>query len=97
MPLVSTAVVGASQRPNYDSLDVTPSDSVDLPLMGGTMRCVGLRVTGSGNVNVDLRGGGTAVLSGLSAGQIVDIAITRVRSTSTTATGIQALYTPTTL
>lgn len=96
MPLVSTAVVGATQRPNYDAFDVTPSDSVDLPA-ANNQRCVGLRVTGAGNVNVQLRGGGTAVLTGLSAGQILDIAVTRVLATSTTATGIQALYHPTTL
>lgn len=37
-------------------------------------------------------GGGTAVLTGLSAGQIVVVGVQRVRLTSTTATGILALY-----
>ena len=77
-----------TQPSEYSGLAVTPADGTDLP--GGT--CEALLATGAGNINVNLEGGGTATLTGLSAGQILDIAVTRVLSTSTTATGIVALY-----
>jgi hypothetical protein len=68
---------------------VTPSDSTDLP--SGV--CIGLYISGSGgNINVNLNGGGTAVLTSLSAGQFVQVAATRVLSTSTTATNVYAIY-----
>lgn len=76
----------------YDTVSVTPSDSVDIPKndQGRTPRR--LRVTGAGNVAVNLTGGGTATLTGLSAGQVVLCGVTRVLATGTTATGIIALY-----
>lgn len=77
-----------SQGNDFDGYSVTPSDATDLG--NGPTRA--LYVTGAGNVNVNLLGGGTAVLTGLSAGQILPVAVTRVLSTSTTATGIFALY-----
>ena len=73
---------------DFDGYAVTTSDSVDLP--NGITR--GIYVTGAGNVNVNLEGGGTAVLTTLSAGQIVRVAASRILATSTTATGIFALY-----
>lgn len=76
--------------PEYDGYAVSPNDSTDLA-NGATSA---LYVTGAGNVNVNLAGGGTATLTGLSAGQILQIAVTRVLNTSTTATGIYALYRP---
>lgn len=97
--LVTSWIPGASMPPvdDYDAFPVTPSDSVDLPsgvIPGaGTRPTQALQVTGSGgNINVQLYGGGTAVLTGLAAGQILQIQVTRVLSTSTTATGILALY-----
>lgn len=75
-------------QPDYDGYPVTASDSVDLT-NGPTQA---LFVTGAGNVAVNLAGGGTATLTGLSAGQILDVAVTRVLATGTTATGIFALY-----
>lgn len=72
---------------------VTPNDGTDLTLpSGNSLPIVGLKVTGAGNVNVDLPNGGTAVLTGLTAGQTVDVAVRRIRSTGTTATGIFVLY-----
>jgi len=76
------------QQTEFNGLAVTPADGTDLP--GGI--CKGLLATGAGNINVNLAGGGTAVLTGLSAGQALLIEATRVLSTSTTATGIVALY-----
>lgn len=91
---VATQFVGkiAPTQAAYDSFAVTPDDATDLPLndQGRTVRRI--RVTGAGNVNVNLNGGGTAVLTGLSAGQAVLCNVTRILSTSTTATGIVALY-----
>lgn len=76
-------------RQDYDGLAVTPSDANDLP--GGIT--VGLLVSGNaGNIAVNLATGGTATLTGLSAGQILDIEVSRVLSTGTTATGVVALY-----
>lgn len=75
-------------EPGFDGYAVTPADGTDLP--NGTTTAI--YVTGAGNVNVDLAGGGTAVLTSLVAGQILPIAVNRIRSTSTTATGIFALY-----
>jgi hypothetical protein len=75
----------------YDSYAVTPADGTDLPA-GNSIGTKALYVTGAGNVNCNLVGGGTAVLTGLAAGQLLPIAVTRVLSTSTTATGILALY-----
>lgn len=74
--------------PDFEGFAVTPADGSDLP----TGQTDAVYVTGAGNVNVQLLGGGTAVLTGLSAGQILPIAVTRILSTSTTATGIFALY-----
>lgn len=68
-------------------LPVTPSDTVDLP--GGPTS--GLLVTTAGNVNVNLQGGGTAVLTGLVLGQLLPITVTRVLATSTTG-AVSAAY-----
>lgn len=75
-------------QPDYDGYAVTASDSTDLP--NGPSKA--LYVTTAGNVNINLVGGGTAVLTGLAAGQIIEVAAQRVLATSTTATGIFALY-----
>lgn len=86
---------------DYETYVVTPADGADLPsgVIGagglaapGTRPTKGIKVTGAGNVSVNLFGGGTAVLTGLSAGQILFVAVTRILATGTTATGIFALY-----
>lgn len=98
MPMFVTAPSGAfvgkngPNHPEYESALVTPSDTVDLPLSSIGEGCRALLIGGAGNVNVNLLGGGTAVLTGLSAGQVVVVACTRVLATSTTATSVQALY-----
>lgn len=84
----SSYTVGVTSQTERTGELITPSDSTDLP----SGPCRGVYVTGAGNVNVNLAGGGTAVLTGLSAGQIVDINATRILATSTTATGVYALY-----
>lgn len=79
---------GVSQPSEFNGVAVTPNDSTDL----GSGPCTAIYVTGAGNVNVNLAGGGTAVLTGLSAGQIVRVNASRILATSTTATGVFALY-----
>lgn len=78
----------AQQRSELSGVAVTPADGTDLP--NGS--CTAIYVTGAGNVNVNLAGGGTAVLTGLSAGQTIHVPASRILATSTTATGIFALY-----
>lgn len=76
------------QQSEFEGVPVTPADGTDLP----DAACAAIYVTGAGNVNINLASGGTAVLTGLSAGQIVRVNASRILSTSTTATGIFALY-----
>lgn len=76
-----------TNSPNFDGYAVTPSDSTDLP--NGPTKA--LFVTVGGNVNVQLDSDSTALLT-LTAGEIYPIMVSRVKSTSTTATGIFALY-----
>lgn len=80
-------------RPEYDTYAVTPSDGTDLVSGSGNARFAsGLICTVGGNVNVNLRGGGTAVLTTLVANVRYQIEITRILATSTTATGIFATF-----
>mgnify|MGYP000423270161 CR=1 FL=1 len=74
--------------PAIGAAAVTPSDSADLPRIARA-----LYIGVSGNVSVICEDGGAAVtFSNLSAGQILPLRVKRVRSTSTTATSIVALY-----
>lgn len=76
-----------------DSYAVTPADGTDLPFAGSsTVGTRAIYVTGAGNVSCNLSSGGTATLTGLAAGQLVMIAVSRILATGTTATGILALY-----
>ncbi|HEU4458115.1 MAG TPA: hypothetical protein VFR90_03240 [Methylibium sp.] len=92
MPITAPRTPGGALRASYDAFPVTPSDGADLPTYQD-LPCVGLQVLGAGNVAVQLTGGGTATLTGLAAGQIVDVAVKRVLATGTTATGIFRLHT----
>lgn len=76
-----------TNAPSFDGYAVTPSDTVDLP----NGPCDALYVTVTGNVNVQLDADSTALLT-LTAGKVYPIMVSRVLSTSTTATGIFALY-----
>lgn len=77
-----------AQTPDYDGYAVTPTDSTDL----GNGPTRGLFVTGAGNVNVTLVSGATAVLTSVPANTLIPIQVSQVQNTSTTATGIFALY-----
>jgi len=65
---------------------VTPADGADLATPAAV-----ITATGAGNIQVTCSGGGTVVL-GIQAGGVLPVFVDRVWSTSTTATGIVALY-----
>lgn len=74
--------------PAKNAAAVTPNDSTDL-----TNAARGLYIGGAGNVVVDMVGtGSTITFTGVVAGTILPIRVSRVRSTSTTATDIVALW-----
>jgi len=64
---------------------VTPSDSTDLTVVSRA-----LWIGGAGNISVVMVSGATVTISGIAAGTILPIRVSRVRSTSTTATLIVA-------
>jgi hypothetical protein len=66
---------------------VTPSDSADL-----TNVTRKLFVGGAGNIKVTTAGGETLLLTGVAAGSVLDICVSRVWSTTTTATNIVAMW-----
>jgi hypothetical protein len=64
---------------------VTPSDITDLANPARS-----LYIGGTGNVSVEMYGGGTAVFSSVPVG-ILPVQVTRVNATNTTASNILAL------
>jgi hypothetical protein len=72
--------------PAQDAAAVTPSDTAN----HGDVR--GLFIGGEGNLAVVTAAGNTVVFTGVLAGSILPVRCTQVRSTSTTATNIVALY-----
>jgi hypothetical protein len=78
-----TGIVGSDARA------ITAADGSDLPRKPAFVYCgVG------GNISVDpYQGGNTAVVfKGVAAGTILPVRVNRVRSTSTTATDLVAIY-----
>ena len=73
--------------PADNAAAVTPSDSTDLAF---TSRA--LYVGGAGNIVVTMAGGGDVTFTAVPAGSILPIRVSRVKSTSTTATSIINLY-----
>lgn len=66
---------------------VTASDTVDLTAVSRA-----LWIGGAGNINVITQGGETVLISGIQAGTLIPIRVSRVLSTNTTATLIVNLY-----
>jgi len=73
--------------PADNAAAVTPNDSTDLAF---TSRA--LYVGGAGNIVVTMAGGGDVTFTAVPAGSILPIRVSRVKSTSTTATSIINLY-----
>ena len=74
--------------PAHNAAAVTPADGADL-----ANATTALFVGGAGAVKVDMVGGTTAVtLTGVLAGSVLPLRVSRVYSTGTTATNIVALY-----
>ena len=80
-----------SELPASNAVAVTPNDSTDLLFVTR-----GLFVGGGGNIVVIMGDQAvdatTVTFTGVPAGTILPIAVRRVRSTSTTATNIVALW-----
>lgn len=72
----------------HDAKLVTPSDTVDLP--GGV--CQALYVGTAGNLSVITASGTTVLITGATAGSVIPLQVSRVKSTSTTASTILAFY-----
>lgn len=80
-------LTAAEIAPAYDLKAVTPDDATDLP----DGLCRGIFINGAGNV-VLITQGGTDVTITPAVGQIHWIKTSRIKATSTTATGIFAVY-----
>jgi hypothetical protein len=77
------------QDTDYDGVAVTPSNSVDLP----NGPCYGIYVTGAGDVAINIDGAGTkTAIVTFPANTLILVPATRIKVTSTTATGIYAIY-----
>lgn len=73
--------------PSSNAAAVTPSDSADLTYVTRE-----LFVGGAGNVAVIMAGGQTVTLTGVLAGSVLPIRVSRVKNTGTTAANITALW-----
>lgn len=81
--------------PMLDALAVTPHDTNPLaPTGGATTPTRGLLIGGAGNISVIMASGATVtlVIPATACGVILPVAVTHVRSTSTTATNIVAFF-----
>lgn len=84
---LSQNLTANNTAPAESCASITPNDSTDLP--GGT--CRALFVGTGGNLNIDDAFGNTVLFTGVSAG-ILPVRVKRVRSSSTSATNLVALY-----
>lgn len=73
--------------PAENAFAVTPNDSTDL-----THAARALFVGGAGDIKVDTVGGDTVTFTGVTAGSIFPVRVSRVYATGTTATNIVAIY-----
>ena len=73
--------------PADNAVAVTPSDSTDLTYISRA-----LYVGTGGNIVVTMAGGGDVTFSNIPDGSILPIRVSRVKSTSTTASGIVNIY-----
>jgi hypothetical protein len=78
---------GARSAPSAQAAVVTPDNDNDL-----TYVTRGLFVGGAGNIAVVMLGGQAVTFTGVVAGSVLPIRVTRVKFTGTTATNINALW-----
>jgi len=77
----------------HDAVDVTPSDTVNIPGTDTRGVCIYVgSVAGGTDIKVIMESGNTVTFKGVSAGSFLPILVTRVLATGTTATEILALY-----
>jgi hypothetical protein len=76
------------QAVDYDTLAVTPADATPLP----SGICRGVVCTGTGNIAGTTPSGATVLLTSVPINTVVPIDLSIIAATSTTATGISALY-----
>lgn len=86
LPILSDQSPGID-APAANAAAVTPSDTVDLT---NTSRAV--YVGGAGDLKVDMADQGTVTFSGVPAGTVLPIRVTRIYNTGTAATNILVLY-----
>lgn len=72
--------------PGYKFAAITPHDSTDIPLTRKVY------VGGAGNVVAVDADGNAVTFTAVPAGTMLDIAVRRINSTSTTATAMVAIY-----
>jgi hypothetical protein len=88
MPAVDVSANLGLTQAAYDAAAVTPSDTLDL-----TTVTRWLYIGGAGNLAVVMFGTGTNLtLTGLLAGTLLPMRVSRVKATGTTATNILALW-----
>jgi hypothetical protein len=80
-------LAGALLNAYTSSASVTPSDGTDL-----TNVTRALFIGGAGNLVVIDQSGNTTTFTGVAAGTLLTLRVTRVKATGTTATNIVALW-----
>ena len=90
MPTNSNTTLGgrSSSGPAQGAAAVTPNDGANLAVAGSR----GLWVGGAGNVAVVTAQGDSVTFTGVPAGYLLQVAVSRVLATGTTATNLLALY-----
>ena len=78
---------GGVGEPATHAVSITPDDSNDLAYVSR-----GVWVGGAGAMKVTMYGGETVLLSGITAGSLLPIRVSRIFSTDTTATLIVSFY-----
>lgn len=75
------------ESPAENAAAITPNDTTDL-----TNATRSLYIGGAGNVKIDTVLGDTVTLSGVVAGTVIPVRVSRVYATGTTATNLVGLW-----
>jgi hypothetical protein len=74
------------KTPYRDAVSITPNDSTIIPVPRAVY------VGGTGHLEVVMYGGSTVNFRSVPAGTVLDINVTKIKATNTTATYVVALY-----